>query len=356
HWTHTFAGGSLVDVQASSDTNQRTVSSGIKDRLRTYDLAAQYTVAAGRRHALVIGGGYRLSDDKFMRAPGTSFLDPESSTLNLGNLFVQDEITLDERLRLTLGLKLEHNSFTGLEYLPDARLAWQVSPETLWWAAVSRAVRTPSRFDRDIRNPGLVAGGPDFNSEYLTAFELGYRGQPTVRLTLSASAFYHVYDDLRTTESPAGALFPLVIRNGMEGRTYGVELWGTYAVADWWQVSGGLTTLRKELRLKDGVRDIFGVAAAGADPDYQAVLRSRMNITDRLGLDVSLRAVDDLPSPAIPAYVEADARLAWLMNEHVELSLLGFNLLNDQHGEFRNPSIPLREFNRGLQAQARLRF
>src|SRR3546814_6028217 len=49
---------------------------------------------------------------------------------------------------LTLGNKFEHNSHTGLELMPNARLAWRVTDSTMLWSAVSRAVRTPSRFDR----------------------------------------------------------------------------------------------------------------------------------------------------------------------------------------------------------------
>ena len=97
-------------------------------------------------------------------------------------------------------MKLEYNSYSGLDYLPTARLAWQPNERTLFWSAVSRAVRTPSRIDRELDGGGFLAPSPDFASETLIAFEAGYRGQPTANLSLSVSAFYNIYDELRTTE------------------------------------------------------------------------------------------------------------------------------------------------------------
>src|SRR5690606_11693452 len=107
-----------------------------------------------------------------------------------------------------------------------------------------RAVRTPSRIDRELIAPGILTTA-DFQSENVFAYELGYRAQPTARASLSVSLFYNRYDDLRTTElSPQGGL-PLRLGNGGKGETYGVEVWGDYQVFDWWRMSGGFSLLGK---------------------------------------------------------------------------------------------------------------
>lgn len=142
----------------------------------------------------------------------------------------------------------------------------------------------------------------------------------------------------------------------MEGRTYGLEAWGAYAITDRWRLSASFTALHKDLKLKPGVRDIFGVLFAGNDPAREATLRSRMNLTDRVELDLGLRAVSRLPSPPVAPYVEADARLGWRVTDGVEVSLQAFNALNDQHIEFVNGSLPRREFQRAIQVGARLSF
>ena len=100
--------------------------------------------------------------------------------------FAQDEIALRDRLHLTVGAKLEHNPYTDFEFQPSVRLAWKATDRQTLWSAVSRAVRTPSRLDRDL----VFLPGKDFHSEELVAYELGYRTQPAERLSLSIAAFY----------------------------------------------------------------------------------------------------------------------------------------------------------------------
>jgi iron complex outermembrane receptor protein len=331
------------------------VTSGIISQVQVLDFDTQYHLRHGAND-WVVGGGYRVTRDEFIPGPHTVFLDPSARSLSLANLFVQDELSVTKDLSVTLGLKAEHNSYTGLEWMPNARLAWRPWRDALLWAAVSRAVRTPSRFDRDLINPGLVAGGPDFDSESVIAYEVGYRGQPMARVSVSVSAYYNVYKDLRTVEASGPTIFPLVIRNGMEGDTYGVEAWGDYALTDWWRLGAGYSFLHKDLTLKPGSADVFGVLFAGNDPEHQAQLHSHMDLPARLELDMDLRAVSRLPSPVVPGYAELNARLGWRMSKHVELSLNGENLLHDRHEEFVSSSIAGREISRSVYAAARWSF
>src|SRR5690606_30745749 len=134
----------------------------------------------------------------------------------ISNLFFQDSIALHSDLTLTVGTKFEYSSYTGLEHLPSIRLAWSVTEDTLLWSAVSRAVRTPSRIDRDLIGPGIVSQAHDFRTEELIAYELGLRTRPTPGSSLSLSFFYNAYDDLRVLAvSPSTGL--LRYDNKMEG-------------------------------------------------------------------------------------------------------------------------------------------
>jgi iron complex outermembrane receptor protein len=226
----------------------------------------------------------------------------------------------------------------------------------LIWSAVSRAVRTPSRADTELINPGLINGGPDFESEYLTAYELGFRGRPAEQVSLSVSTYLNVYDDLRTLEATTPVIFPLVISNKMHGQTYGAEAWGIYALTANWRLSAGVSWMRKELKLDAGSRDAFGVAYAGNDPVVQGSLRSSINITPNLDLDVTLRGVDKLPSPVIPAYAELDARLGWRVTKSLEFSITGTNLLHEQHREFASSGVTPVLVPRAVYARTRWRF
>jgi iron complex outermembrane receptor protein len=336
-WTHQLGDAGEVQVQAYYDRVRREATL-INDSLDTWDLQLQHTFRLGGSHQVVWGAGYRVTDDAFRPVAGPQLLDPAARRVSIANGFVQDEVALTPDLSLTLGLKAEDNSYTKLEFMPNLRLAWRASDSQMLWASVSRAVRNPSRVERDFSIPGLVAPGY-MGSEKLIAYEAGYRSQVGDKLTVSASAFWNDYDDLRTNDLTAPGVLPIIVSNTMRGRVLGVELWGTYDVRPWWRLSAGFTGIAKRFELKPGSLDLAQFEAGGADPGYWAKLRSEFQITENVDLDLRLRFYDDVPlqksSGYLPtkAYAEADARVAWRVRPNLELALVGNNLLQAQHAE-----------------------
>ena len=335
-WNRTLQDGSALQVLGYFDRTRRVYPGTFGELLDTYDIEAQHRFQLGARNEIVWGGGYRLMHDAVTNSTVLAFL-PNVRVLRLANGFLQDSIALRERLNMTLGVKLESNSYTGLEVQPNARLAWKFRDDALLWSAISRVVRTPSRLDRELFAPGsppffLLDGGPNFTSEKLIAYEIGYRAQPVPQASLSISTFYNVYDDLRSIEPGPGGV--PVIANKMEGYTYGVETWVNYRVLDWWRLSAGYNYLKEKLGFKADSQDITGTQAAGNDPAHQFSARSAMNLPHNLEWDTALRVIGALPSPNVPSYVTLDTRLGWTVSKGVELSLIGFNLLDHDHPEF----------------------
>lgn len=336
-WTRAFASGATFELQTYADRSERQARL-IYDRLDNLDVDAQFVFAPGERHHIVVGGGYRHSEDQFRTLVDPQLLDPPERNTSIGNLFVQDEIALRQDLSLTLGVRWEDNSYTGAEWLPSARLAWRFAEDQLLWAAVSKAARNPSRIERDFTIAGFVEPG-FFQPEHLVAYELGYRSQPVTNTSLSVSLFYHDYDDLRTNDLSAGGTLPIRVLNTMRAQTYGAEVAAAWDVTDRWRLSGGFTLLGKDVDLKPGSLDIAGFEGAGADPGGWIKLRSEFAITDNIDLDLRLRHYDDVPDltadgySGAPSYTEADARLAWRVRPNLELSLVGQNLLDSQHPE-----------------------
>jgi len=348
-WTRPWAGGEL-QLQAYYDRFERQETASL-ETTDTYDILAQHASTWGA-HRVVLGAGYRSVRSAFGAAPGEAFLNPPVRTLGLANLFAQDQMSLGRGVTLTLGLKLEDNSFSGDEILPSARLAWERPGGDLVWAAVSRATRTPNRIERDLTLPGFLVGA-DFQSETATAYELGYRANPTPKLSFSVSAFYNVYEDLRTVSLTPVNFLPLTLTNFGEGQTYGVEAWAGYDLTPDWRVSGGLSTLHKDLAAPVSSLDISGLVSMGDDPDYQLLFRSQSRLRDDLDLDVRLRAVDDLAT--VDGYLEADLRLEWRVRDGLELALVGENLLEDRHRETAD-TLRAREFGRSVHATLRVGF
>ncbi|WP_395670846.1 TonB-dependent receptor plug domain-containing protein [Phenylobacterium sp.] len=345
-WTRTLGETGALEVQAYYDRVEREARL-IYDSLDAYDVQVQHNFN-WRRHAFVWGGGLRRTEDTFRTLFEPNLLNPASRGVTIASFFVQDQIALRDDLSLTLGMKLEDNSYTELDYMPSARLTWRLSEQHMVWGAVSRAIRNPSRIERDFFIAGLVAPG-FMGSEELIAYEAGYRGRPTARTSLSLNVFYNDYDDLRTNELNPAISPPIYVGNTMRGRVWGLEAWGAFDVTPWWRLSAGANFIGKDFELKPGSRDVAQFEAMGADPDYWAKLRSQMQLGERVELDVGLRAYGDVPRlrasgyVGTQSYVEADVRVAWRITDTLELSVAGLNLLHDQHpeaSETRRTEIP----------------
>jgi iron complex outermembrane receptor protein len=360
-WDHLWADGSELQVQSWFNREARgsDASGGTPYAYDSFDLEAQQDFTVGARQSFVVGAGLRDTWYRLSPLPNFFYAPPDGALL-LGDAFGQDTIALTRRLGLILGLKLESDPFVGFSALPSVRMTWRVDPKATIWGSIQQAIRSPTPFDTDAKEalPGtstvFLSGNPDFQPERLTAYEIGLRTQPFARASLSVSAFYNVYDDLRTIEFGPGGGFPLVWGNGLHGDTYGLEAWGDFQAASWWRLSAGLDLLGKQLTAKPGSSGILPVAQAGDDPPTQAQLRSAMNLGPNVTLDAGLRYVAALPDPRVPAYAEADLSMTWNVTRHIALELAGFNLLHAEHLEFAAPQST--EVPRVGQAELRWRF
>ena len=335
-WSRTLRNGSTIDVHAyvSRDDRRDPTLSESRD---LYDLDGQQTMTIGGRQTVTWGGEYRLYHEDFVSYDAFYFANPRS-TISLGSLYGQDEIALAPSVKLTLGLKLEDSSYSGFDWLPNIRLAWQPNETSLVWAAVSRSVRTPNRVERELEDPGLLVPSPDFTSEKVVAYETGWRAQPNRSLSLSVSLFYNRYDDLRTDGYDPVTVVPIMLQNGARGRTWGMEAWGKYDVSPSWRLSAGFNVLNKSFNLIPGANDLTMLAVQGQDPHSQAQLRSQWTINHTLEFDLALRTVAKVDNAPVPAYSEADAHLGWRLGNRLSLALDGHNLLHDRHLEVWDPS------------------
>ena len=337
-FTHLFSDQSNLNIQLYFDRTWRKIPQSRRPffyDLKTYDADVQHRFPIGNRQSILWGVGYRLQQDQTARA-----FVPLNRDMPLYSAFIQDEIAVVPRLlKLTIGSKFLHNVFSGFEIQPTARIAWTPREHHTIWSSVSRTVRTPTRFDSDITITPVK-----FDSEKVIAYELGYRMKPVDQLLVSFATFYNRYTDLRSLDSNSSPALPIILANSQRAESWGFEIFGNFQATQWWRLRGGYTRFDKSIYATSPKVLPASSAFEGVDSKNQFMFQSIMDLPKNLQLDLTGRYADVLPAvtptiPRVPAYFTFDARLAWRF-KLFEISVVGQNLLEDEHSETGASKIP----------------
>jgi iron complex outermembrane receptor protein len=336
-------GGRKFRVQANYDHSERNIPRTYSE-IRNTGEAFVETELGGARYTGTIGARARVSADRIGNGPTLRFV-PARRTIALYSLYGQGRFTLpDPRWRLTLGSTIEHNSFTGTEVQPTARLSYFPRGSWMGWLGLSHAVRTPSRIETDGVIPGpagltVLAGAPGYRSEDLDAFEAGWRWSQREDLTLELNGFVNRYRHLRSLEPGSGTVL-FVNRNLLKADTQGAELTATWRPQPTMRFILGARLLNNSIELLPESRSPNPGTYEGNDARRVVTLQSSFDFARGLQLDAVLRHMSELPRPVVPAYTEGDLRLAWWIDRNWELALTGRNLLHPAHLEGVQGSAP----------------
>lgn len=389
-WTRRASDRLSWSVQGQYNYIDRTEFGGAHLIWQLMDLDIGANWKASNTHELSVGVAARVLHDKVDGTPYLYFNHPVSTERWISG-YVQDDITIvPDRLRFSLGAKLEHNNFTGAEIQPSARIFLKPTRQVSLWAAVSRAIRTPSRFERDanlpmfVEAPGSVAnplpipvfstlvGVPSRPPEELIAYEVGGRVNLGGNWSLDVAGFYNDYSKL-TVNTPVATRpvfvpqvpFPVAINADVaflgvgKTRSWGGEATLAGNIRPWWKA--GLTY--SHLNFENGIDPATGqpwalLFALEGSPRHQLSLRSNVDLGDRASIDAQLRHVSRLEQGPVPAHTDLDLRLTYRLENGAELSLVGTNLLEPRHLEFLQPPYPAPPsyVPRRVSAQLRYRF
>ncbi|MFH1688320.1 MAG: TonB-dependent receptor [bacterium] len=368
HWIHRYGRQASYALQVNYDW-QRRQDVFFGERRHNFEIDGQHQLSVSSRLDFIWGLAYRLTADTILDTE-YAWTEPglEAKTSDILSAFGQLEISLVHNLlRATVGSKFEHNDFTGLEIQPNGRLLFTPHRNHSLWAAISRAVRTPSRVESDGHvaayslppdgggNPFALVpllvrleGNPAFAGEELVATELGYRTQLQQSVTVDAALYYNRYRNLRFLKagfphvvagSPAYALMPLQLTNDAEGYTYGGELAVDWAPPSKLLVRAAYSYLEMKIDAPEAqlASDIPG-EYVGNSPHHQFMVRASVTPRRDVDIDAVGRYVSELPGQDVSAYVSADARVAWRPLQELEIGLAGRNLLQAAHREY-NPEM-----------------
>jgi iron complex outermembrane recepter protein len=378
-WNHETGGGSQSVSQVYYDRSHQRLAS-LRSVDSTLDFDFHQETRLGRSHDLLWGLGARFIDED-TSGDSRIFLSPGDKTIALFSAFAQDEILLvRDRLWLTVGAKLEHDPYTGLEVDPDLRILWTPNRRYSAWAAASRALRTPAAFEERgyavasaFAGPGgqaelvTINGDPRARSEELLAYEAGYRLQVNPRASVDLTAFYNLYQHLSSLDPGAPFLeagplphlvLPLVVGNALNGHSQGAEISATYVVTRAWHLGGSYSWLRVFYHFNPAAPAASSGLRTGANPENQFQIHSDLTLHRSWEVDCSAYYVAALPAISIPRYTSLDVHLAWSPQETWKLSFGAKNLLDPHHVEFQDtlqPAVPA-EIPRSLYGKVEWQF
>ena len=355
-WRHELANGSDFQLQAYYDRTYR-LGSQVGETRNTFDIDLIHHFNALPRQNIIWGLGARWSPSDVVQTVATLDFLPHHQSDDSYSVFAQDQVEIvRNKLSATIGSKFEHNIYTGWETQPSARLLWTPSAHQSVWAAVTRAVRSPSRLDEDLQLTGLVtaaptpiflrlAGNPEFVSETLLGYELGYRKLVTSNFYVDSSIFHNSYNNLtslgaltfsfETSPPPLRLVATIPWANGIKGNTDGVEIAPDWKANRWLEFKLSYSYLNMDLKNRPGSSDAGTIRTdEGSSPRHELSVQSHINLRKGFQFDHTYRYVGALPGQFVKSYSTMDARLGWRFAERFELSFVGQNLFQPSHFEF----------------------
>lgn len=345
NYARPLGAGNSLQLLAYADREHRSVPQQSWENRATYNVEGHHNVRLSPRYYLVWGGGVRSTVSRTKATP-LIFFDPANRTINQVHGFAQTEVSLRRDMSVIVGTRGERTTFSGFELQPAVRAKYTPTADALLWGAVSRSVRTPTRFDQDLRitinNTVVIRGDRDFMPERLTAYESGAPFAPWTNVSVEAAGFYNDYDDLRSQEPTPF----IVLANLYDGHTTGIELAGNLQLHSRWLMHGSYTGQRVSLKPLPTSRDTTNARAEADDPSHMFSMRSYVNLPGNVEFDGFFRAIGKLRASNLPGYQELDLRLGWQASDRLELSLIGRDLLHRRHAEFMGGSAQPRYFQR----------
>jgi iron complex outermembrane recepter protein len=360
-WRRDLGGGSDFQLQTYYDRVNRYEAQQAEVR-DTFDIDFVHHLVLPHGNDFLWGLGARVSDGRAPEVVPTYVFVPNHRVDQLYSVFVQDQIPIvRDQLEIIVGSKILHSAFVGFDAEPSGRLLWTPTAHQTVWAAVTRAVRTPSDLDENLQVTKLTSTAPltfsqtngngKFIDEDLLGYEAGYRNLLNQKFSIDLAAFYNNYDHLSSTEpgtpftetSPVpDRVIPFIRGNGVLGNTSGFEVTPDWRPKPWWRLTASYSYLLMELSTRRSSLDTTTVSATdGASPRHQVETQSFVNLPGNLELSVAGRYISALPAQLVKSYGTADAELEWHPRKHVSFSVTGQNLVQPQHPEFGGDPGPL---------------
>jgi iron complex outermembrane receptor protein len=365
-WKRTLGPDSSFSIQGYVDHTYR-LGTDFGERRTTWDVDGIHQWTISGRHAITWGAGARTSPSRIIQTYSFSDFIPHDHTFNLFSVFAQDVFTVvPRRLSVTAGVKFEHNTFSGKDVQPSARVLWTPSDRQSIWGGVTRGVRTPSRVDEDISvtflvnpNPltyGVLRGNTELEPEETVSLEAGYRTLLTPTLFIDATVFRNRHENIvdlgpisagsATTDGVTYSALTLPWANAIDGGTRGFEVVPDWQINRQVRLRGSYSYLNVDLtpRQAGGLRFTLPVFAGA--PRHHVTIQGLASLPGGIEFDPIYRYVSPRDGQGIGSYHSVDLRLAVPLRHGFSVSVAGRNLFDAHHPEWAREPGPTVEIRR----------
>ena len=372
-YTNVFANGAATGQTGTVPLSSYTDPTDRQNFLIQGNLVREMTTG-GMDHKILFGLEYGDQDSANQRRNGVL----SSATFNLANpvfptvtfptlsrdtisnvesvsAYVQDQISLGDRVEIVAGLRYDRFDINGIDRQPNpdrpfARSDAKVSPRLgLIFKPQSNVSIYGSYSQSFLPRSGdqflsLTTTQQNLEPEEFTNHEVGVKWD--VRPDLNVTTALFRLD--RTNSTTPDPLNPTATINVGETRTEGFELAVTGRLSPNWQIGGGYSWQDARLQGNDSVR-------LAQTPKQQASLWNRYDATRRLGFGLGVvhqssqfAAIRTSPTTTrLPAFTRVDVAVFFKVSEAVDLQLNVENLFDttyfsDAHNNFNiSPGAPL---------------
>lgn len=337
----------------------------------------------------------RLGTCRYVGAPGrvgpspaspgvaTTLVNDINQTRKTAAIFTYNDINLTDELTLTLGARYTYENIKGQgqgvhifddgvvafnnrdglgpaigenrikenRFSGNAALSYRFSDAAMIYASFSNGYKSGG-FNGEVQNNAAHFRDEGlFRAETVNAYEFGYKGEPAPGFSLRAAAFYQDYDApqarifVNFALPGGGSITSNSLSNLDKAKAYGVEGGFDWAASEAFTLGGSLTLLETEI---SQTTDIGGNAALfDGNPlpfasDVSATGFARYVRELGGGVSLALQAnakyqsafyldAEGLAERRQEAYTIADAEVALVFDNGLELALRGRNLLNKDY-------------------------
>lgn len=273
--------------------------------------------------------GGKAENTKAMNGKGVTFAD---TTVQEAGVYAFVQQTLFQHLTMNGGVRLQHHSKYGSEWIPSAGFAWQLSARTTWRANFSKGFRSPT-----IRELYMFNHNPNLEPERIYSFETGVAQsfiQNKLKIELTG---YLVNGDNLIVTGAMGNLY-----NTGQIHNKGLEV-------------GFNARPIKQLEFMLSYSYIHMEKPLFATPKNNLFLSGTYR-WEKFRLNCSFQQISDLNNDAtgktnLISYSLLNAKAAWILNKHFEFTLSGENLLGQTYEPNRYYPMPLTTVFAGVNIQ-----